>query len=632
MSMFLFALGVDPVITRVEAELGEISAYADDIVIGLKPDITPEYAIQRAKELYAEIGLEIQPKKCQISGGTEPVVFLGHPFQEGQSLTIAEYLVETAKRKLKILTQFEQLRATAAFIMLYRSVVPALNYGPLVECGEDDAAYPYYKMIDALIMPTLRKILSLPEERVSDEELYAFAVAMRQHGGLEFMLPGEYFKTMKEHGKNLVEANPVERLKQEYFRSEEYKNHHFKEPDCPPVAAALPYADLLKDEELTELLAMRFGIKDCPEEKCPSCGKSQGRHDPTCTGYMSMLWSTHNDILRLLLSQMLGKRMAAVRQVSMEGQDGRHLSDGYFRGKDGVVYQVDVSVVWTGSMDARYNEKMRHSNRPEAFIPFVVSAAGKIHPESRRRIQEVAPEMTNDVLARVTLIPLARRQAERLKKVAKSTLKGASQMLPEHSGIETGQVTVTTKPNPVAAQAAPSQAGSQPTSQTLVLHSNSVTLVIGSQPQQDSTQPNLESAGLQGRQQGQEQGVAGAREAPPSPQAQNQEIIDISDSSDSTPSEVHPQANRRPVRDGEVWGQPAAGRALDEGEQAVLNNINRAAEENRARLVRAFEDGRQRGNGIRVMDAALANQQELARVQGPIRDPRDGAPGGARAV
>lgn len=207
MSMFLFALGVDPVIRKIQDELGEISAYADDIVIALKPEITPQYAVTRAIEIYSEIGLEIQPNKCTVTGQQDPVFFLGHPFQEGQPLTIAEHINKTAKRKLDILNHFDGLKRASAFVMLNRSLVPALNYGPLVENGDQQDALGYYQDIDRQILAALRHVLRLGAD-VSDDEIRAFAIAQKCDGGLEFMLPGEYFYVMKNHGDALIYGDP----------------------------------------------------------------------------------------------------------------------------------------------------------------------------------------------------------------------------------------------------------------------------------------------------------------------------------------------------------------------------------------------------------------------------------------
>lgn len=180
MSMFLFALGIDPVITQIRDELGGISAYADDIVIGLKPGITPAQAIRRAVEIYKEVGLEINERKCQISTDTNGVNFLGHPYKNGEPLTIAAHLVKKAEEKIKILTYFPELRRTAAYVMLNRSIVPALNYGPLVEQGNHDAALPHYRDIDQRILAALSRVLGLDNYGLTPEELRAFALACKE--------------------------------------------------------------------------------------------------------------------------------------------------------------------------------------------------------------------------------------------------------------------------------------------------------------------------------------------------------------------------------------------------------------------------------------------------------------------
>ena len=312
--------------------------------------------------------------------------------------------------------------------MLNRSLVPALNYGPLVENGSRHDALEFYQDIDRQILAALRQILRLGAD-VSDEEVRAFAIARKCDGGLEFMLPGEYFHVMMDHGDALIYGDPTGQLKKEYFDSFYYHRHNFVPPDKPPVAAVLPYADLLTDTQFTKLVNFYFGGR-VPPERCPICGKT-GTHDPKCTDYMDMVWKVHNDALAYLLGSMQGNRTATRRQTPLNG--GRHLSDGFFTGKDGNIYTIDASVAWNGDLHGRYRQKMTHAEAPEFFIPFVFSMDGKIHPESRRRIQAVAPEITDDVLSRATLIPLATRQADRITVVARESLGDLSQMIPEVS-------------------------------------------------------------------------------------------------------------------------------------------------------------------------------------------------------
>lgn len=91
--------------------------------------------------------------------------------------------------------------------MLNRSLVPALNYGPLVENGDQQDALGYYQDIDRQILAALRHVLRLGAD-VSDDEIRAFAIAQKCDGGLEFMLPGEYFYVMKNHGDALIYGDP----------------------------------------------------------------------------------------------------------------------------------------------------------------------------------------------------------------------------------------------------------------------------------------------------------------------------------------------------------------------------------------------------------------------------------------
>lgn len=84
-------------------------------------------------------------------------------------------------------------------------------------------------------------------------------------------------------------------------------------------------------------------------------------------------------------------------------------------------------------MKQRYEEKLTHTDHPELFIPFVMDKRGHVYAESRARLQAAAPEMTDDVIARATLLPLAVQLAKRARRVARKTLEGVSQLIPEHT-------------------------------------------------------------------------------------------------------------------------------------------------------------------------------------------------------
>lgn len=87
------------------------------------------------------------------------------------------------------------------------------------------------------------------------------------------------------------------------------------------------------------------------------------------------------------------------------------------------------------SPEKRYEEKMKHTDQPDLFIPFIVTADGHVMQESIDRLRDQAPEMTSDRIVRAVTIPLAKRAAERARTVSKHTLAGTSVFLPETSGL-----------------------------------------------------------------------------------------------------------------------------------------------------------------------------------------------------
>ena len=503
MSMFLFALGIDPVLEVIQRDLGDYAAYADDVIIALKPGLTPEEAVRKAVALYGEVGLAIQPDKCDWTGKRDPIYFLGHPFQQGQEESIARALFDKTKEKLKTLLRFPQLRRTAAYVIYNRTILPSVNYGPLVEMASPASVRTIYDDMDAELLRGLTASLALEPYQLSERDLLQLAVGRRAVGGLELMLPGAYFDAMTAHKTLQLEDNPTGKLKEEFFESARYRALGFQRPPGPAVAAVIPHADMLSDTELGALLRMRFRADEYRPERCPLCEKGPEDHTAECPGYMRQIWGVHNDILRILMDAMRGKRGATVGQRRMSSGDGYYLSDGWFLADDGRTYQVDVSVVWRGSIEERYNAKMSHSDTPHLLIPFVVSSDGTICPRSRARIQKAAPEITDDVLARVVLIPLAKRAAQRLQAVARASVEGVSQLVLHRSSEEdsvTAQVVAANPPLATAEQPeapAAQDAEPQPEAPAPSESARTQSQPQGTRPagQTRSTNPNLERAG-----------------------------------------------------------------------------------------------------------------------------------------
>lgn len=680
MSMLLFAVGVDPVIRQIKEEFGDISAYADDIVVGLPDDVDPDAAITRAIALYGSVGLEIQRSKCKLSTA-EDFEFLGHPFQTGRRLTIAAHIYEQAKRKLAILTHFSFLRTSAAFVMLNRSLVPALNYGPLVEEGDDAEARAKYEEIDQLLMKTLSSVLRLAPYNLTPEQLRAFAIARMEDDGLEFMLPGEYFDIMRTHAEALMEGSPPGFLKWKYFTSPEYRAHNYQPVKGPWVVATMPFADMLDDAEIAALLAMRFKAQDNVRERCPACGKGPEASHTACPGYMAQVWGVHNDILRMLLGSMRGSRQATRYQTPMEGVRGTYLSDGHFTGQDGVTYQLDVSVVWHGDMAQRYYEKLRHSRRPNALIPFVLNSKGQIYEESLVRIRAAAPELKEDVLARATLIPLARRAAQRARIAAKASRGDTDDLVPEipEDRGATAQPNLVAPAAPAQEQAArPEQQAPQQTEQDAMPPADPAQPNLGSDRQASQSAPeaaDTDTAAGAPSPNG-EAHPAGAGNGPPQqgssfqtprsspvnpsdfyhysgseprshsyPDRQAQgPVVEIDDGTQTDPPAAGQQGQAeqpQPQREREgtpqldpnaVWTLRGDGnsvsmtftRQLNEREQEAIRNIQRQAEQNNARMLGAVQQAQEqpRGNGIREMDAGEANRQDMERVARPLHPER----------
>ena len=138
------------------------------------------------------------------------------------------------------------------------------------------------------------------------------------------------------------------------------------------------------------------------------------------------------------------------------------------------------------------------------LIPFVVSSDGTICPRSRARIQKAAPEITDDVLARVVLIPLAKRAAQRLQAVARASVEGVSQLVLHRSADEDSVTAQAVAANPSLATAgqpeapaAQAQDGPQPAAPAPGESARTQSQPQGARPagQTRSANPTLERAG-----------------------------------------------------------------------------------------------------------------------------------------
>lgn len=68
------------------------------------------------------------------------------------------------------------------------------NFGPIAEQVVDiEESQTLYGKIDRVILNFIQKLLNLD----GNVDVKAFALNLRLDGGLEYMLPGAYFKTMQ---------------------------------------------------------------------------------------------------------------------------------------------------------------------------------------------------------------------------------------------------------------------------------------------------------------------------------------------------------------------------------------------------------------------------------------------------
>lgn len=431
--MLLFAYAIDPAVAELAGRFGNAVAYADDVLVSYDPGTTTAAeVIASAKECFTRIGLEIQPAKCHSTENGETIEYLGHPFKAAGECTISQSLVEKAQRVLGALTCNDLVSRTKQYTMFRQTVLAQINYGPLVEQGDQEQARACNKEIDKEIAKTFSDILGLNGFGISDEEAAILAVAQYESGGAEQVLPGAYYDVMRAHQQLVMSGvERLPRLKAAYFASEGYRSIAPPPSERPNALRMLAFTDQLTNDQLEMLLALQLDpqrvFMNPQNGRCPACGKQYKKgHEVICRVSMEECHAQHGAILRNLLQGMRAERRATVHQDRLREGNRTRLSDGYFCRKGGAKVYIDVSVVPTApDMERRYREKARRQARDGEVLPFVVSQLGDIHPQSLERLRAAAPELSIAAIQRYVLIPLARAKARAMRRIAECTIERA---------------------------------------------------------------------------------------------------------------------------------------------------------------------------------------------------------------
>ena len=423
LSMLLFAFAIDPVLREFDEQMPVI-AYADDVLLVLPPDGNPDVVKAQAVDAFHKIGLVVDPEKCGCTRDG-PIEFLGHPLGahggDGHLQSASAALLTKCQEKLDLLQEFGELRESTQLTLLFRSILPSVNYGPLVDpCEDDDTnVRAICNEIQTRIAETAFKIMERPSVMDTPGEAIQFLTAKHEHGGMELILPGEYWEAMRSHRKGLIGDECFRSLRDRYWDSQTYLEHHYLPTETPAVGAVMQFIDGFEDDELQALLDFRFA-KRWPAQVCPLCGAAPGHAHSAekCRGYMYMVCQTHEDILYRLMRLFPRSSQPTPRPRSYAHQQTRRYSDGTFHARGGT-YHIDVSIVWGDqSMESRYRAKKSACPTPDYLVPFIVDHYGNVYPQSWEDLSELLPSLRPDDVERALLIPLARRQAEHARCVA----------------------------------------------------------------------------------------------------------------------------------------------------------------------------------------------------------------------
>ncbi|ESU45217.1 Reverse transcriptase [Giardia duodenalis] len=338
-----------------------ILAYADDMILASEPSVPADTVRQDATRALAAIGLTVEPAKC-TSTQAGAITFMGTKILKDAPFTLAQTAARRLHEHIAVLrgaglSRVDRLRLLSA------CVVPAVNYGPMVDEYPGPSAY---RDVDAQVMAELAALLEIPE---------ALALTPRAGYGLGLVLPNQYYAEMQEQRRQL-KAGVFREMRKRRIR------------DAAPLRSFLPLA-LLQGPPLDDAQALYVG--DClagryrrvpPMGICCHCRQPLlPRHHLVCKAINGIHVARHEKLLEALLAAARGRPGHIARNPAIPTD---HLQPDLIVGSG--FGDLVVTVPWrmerSYALKAAKYRPLVLQGRASHILPIVVGTDGTLHPLS----------------------------------------------------------------------------------------------------------------------------------------------------------------------------------------------------------------------------------------------------------
>ena len=362
----------------VEASLPQykVIAYADDLVLAAAEGVPADRARADAQAALATVGLTVEPAKC-TSTQAGAITFMGTKILKDAPFTLAQTAARRLHEHIAVLRGAELSRVDR-LRLLSTCVVPAVNYGPMVDEYPGPSAYAD---VDAQVTAELAALLEIPEALAR-----TLALTPRAGYGLGLVLPNQYYAEMQEQ-RRCLKAGVFREMRKRRIR------------DAAPLRSFLPLALLrgpaLSDDQVVfvgECLAGRYQ-KTRPMGSCRYCQQPMlPRHHLVCKAINGLHVARHEKIAAALLAAARGKTARIARNPAVPVdrlQPDFVIGDGFG--------DLVVAVPWR--LERSYALKMGkylpllQSGRAAHFLPIVVGGDGTLHPASAAGLAKLGVDL-----------------------------------------------------------------------------------------------------------------------------------------------------------------------------------------------------------------------------------------------
>ena len=121
---------------------------------------------------------------------------MGQKFKGDSAISRSERLLATAKKCIEVIDH-APIEAQKKLLLVSVVAVSKVNFGPLIEQSPVDNTVELsnYGRIDEIFVDYIAKLFKI--RGLNKGQMNEFCVACKHEGGLELMLPGNYYQVMK---------------------------------------------------------------------------------------------------------------------------------------------------------------------------------------------------------------------------------------------------------------------------------------------------------------------------------------------------------------------------------------------------------------------------------------------------